>query len=1070
MIRRGVTATIVCGLTGLFLLLSGSAADPKAERLAKLRVLGKAFYENPTTQAQAVEQFKQAWELNPGDAVDRMNYGLALLRNGQTAAGIAELEAVQKADASIPHTWFNLGIEYKRQGETAKAIQQLERMGQLRPGEAITHYNLGALYKNEGRIEQANAKFELAAKLDPNLAAPHFQLFNYYRQNGKPEEAKSALARFQALKKKHEEAGTGNEDIEWSFYSEVLDRLEPVSASDSGPGAGLKFRTVEVINGIDPPTARLAVADFDADGTPDLLLSSKNGLRIFRRGKDETAQPEFGAVKGVEFAEPGDFDNDGYPDLITGSSGRVQLWRNVKGSFKAAAINAPNGSYNAALWIDYDHDYDLDLLLLGSKSVLLRNQAESGFEDRSADLPLVKGNAAGAVNLRLIPDTKSHDFVVTYVDRPAVLYHDRLGGKFDVVDLSMIPVGAQGLASEDLDNDGQLDLMWVGGAAYNRDGKFTAGGWPVSSPFTVGDFENRGMADLFTGDRVLRAQGKGIWNQTDSVGLPGGMMHAVTADFDGDGRADAASVLASGALKLSYNETPLKNLWTRVKLTGVKNLKLATGAEVEVRAGTFYQKRVYRGVPLTFGVRSAALLDTIRITWPNGLIQNETNQKARQPLSYQEAQRLSGSCPIIWTWNGREFEYITDVLGVAPLGAAAGDGTYFPTDHDEFIWIGADSLRARDGHYEVRITEELSEVTYLDQVELIAVDHPVSVSVFTNEKWKSPPFPDFRLYGAERRVYPIAARGAGGRDELRSVLRKDRIYTGGFKRDYQGVAEMHAVEFDFGAAARDGRAVLVLDGWVDWADGSTFLARAQTRTNGLQTPRLEVKDESGAWVTALEDMGMPAGKPKVIAVDLTGLWKSKARQVRIVTNLCVFWDEVFLLETDAAPEVRLTALRARISDLRFRGFAEHRVHPLRLHPEEFIYGEGKPVSAWNPTPGMYTRYGEVSNLLDEIDDRMVIMGSGDEVSLRFDASRLPALKPGWRRDFILKVDGWAKDRDANTAYSQTVEPLPFHGMSAYPYPAEERFPDTPAHREWRERYNTRPALRLLQSLNGGRGR
>ena len=90
-----------------------------------------------------------------------------------------------------------------------------------------------------------------------------------------------------------------------------------------------------------------------------------------------------------------------------------------------------------------------------------------------------------------------------------------------------------------------------------------------------------------------------------------------------------------------------------------------------------------------FGLGKEKQVDTVRITWPNGLIQNEIKQLAGKYYKYQEAQRLSGSCPIIWTWNGREFEYITDVLGVAPLGASAGDGQYFPVDHDEYIQIPA---------------------------------------------------------------------------------------------------------------------------------------------------------------------------------------------------------------------------------------------------------------------------------------------------------------------------------------------------------------------------------------------
>ena len=124
-----------------------------------------------------------------------------------------------------------------------------------------------------------------------------------------------------------------------------------------------------------------------------------------------------------------------------------------------------------------------------------------------------------------------------------------------------------------------------------------------------------------------------------------------------------------------------------------------------------------------------------------------------------------------------------------------------------------------------------------------------------------------------------------------------------------------------------------------------------------------------------------------------------------------------------------------------------------------------PLSNWNPTPGRYTRYGDVRELVQAVDDRLVVMGSGDELQLWYNATGMPPLPTGWTRDFLLLVDGWAKDADANTAFSQNVEPLPFHGMSSYPYPSGESFPQDPIHRQYRATYNTRPALRLIRSLN-----
>src|ERR1700676_2207801 len=195
---------------------------------------------------------------------------------------------------------------------------------------------------------------------------------------------------------------------------------------------------------------------------------------------------------------------------------------------------------------------------------------------------------------------------------------------------------------------------------------------------------------------------------------------------------------------------------------------------------------------------------------------------------------------MIFAWDGKQFRFITDVLGIAPLGASSGDGQYFPVGHDEYLQIPGDALAMRDGKYELRVTEELSEVSYLDQIELLAMDYPASVEVFTNEKWKGPPYPDFRLFGVSHRIYPRSARDGGGRDVLKALLAQDRKYVDTFQRHRNGVSELHTLTMDFGAGAISlNKPVLILNGWVDWADGSTFLAASQESKEGLIPPDLQ---------------------------------------------------------------------------------------------------------------------------------------------------------------------------------------------------------------------------------------
>ncbi|MBI3940605.1 MAG: VCBS repeat-containing protein [Acidobacteria bacterium] len=1056
------------------LLLRAQGPVSGDEELWQHRNLGKAFFENPTTQYQAVDEFKKALDLAPDSARERLNYGLALLRAGKMAEGVAELEKVQRQEPSLPHTWFNLGVIFKKEAQYERSIQQFQKMVELVPDEPVSHYNLGVLYKLTGRQEQVLKEFQTASQLDPNLAGPHFQLANTYRALGRAEDADRELKVFQEIKKRQAGAAVP-EDLEWSTFAEILDLVEPVAgAAETAPRPELRFRDTETAAGLSVENAGLALLDTLGDATTDLLAWSSGRVGLYRRGVRQVENSGLSELANAVSAAPGDFNNDGLADLCVITDSDAILYVNAKGTFQKQPAALAAGRYRRAIWIDYDHDGDVDLILLGDASQLWRNNGAAGFSNESASFPFVAGRAADGVILDLVKDTHVSDLAVIYQDRAAVLYRDRLAGRYEALPLQAPATGSRWIVASDIDNDGWTDLALASDAGLqflrNAQGKLQPVPGPASAKGSIlfADLQNRGAGDLIAGAQAHDNQGLFRFSEGRALADLEGTAASVAADFDGDGRVDLAVVSDKGSLRLLTNETAGAGHWIGVSLLGVRNLKLAPGAQVEIKAGALYQKKIYRGVPLLFGLQARRETETVRITWPNLLIQNEIRQPADKSVAYQEKQRLSGSCPMIFAWNGKKFEFITDILGIAPLGVSGGDGQYLPVDHQEYIQIPGTSLAAVDNRYQIRITEELHEVAYLDQVKLLAVDHPAGMDMFTNEKFQAPPFPGLRLYGVKRRIDARSARDHRDRDVLSQILRRDRTYPD-FERDPSGVAESHFIDLDFGPQAAPGnRAILVLHGWFDWADGSTFLRVSQERKGGLRMPYLQVRDPQGRWQTVVEDMGIPTGKPKTIVVELTGKFLSASRQIRIGTDLCVYWDEIFLSEETGPPSsVVLSPLETAAVELRFGGFSALDVHPERKQPEWFDYTRRTSTSNWNPTPGLYTRYGDVRELLDSAEDRFVIMGSGDELRFLFDPQKLPRLKPGFKRDFLLQVDGWAKDADWNTALSQTVEPLPFHGMSRYPYPEEEKFPDDPGHREYRARYNTRPALRLLRPLDEG---
>jgi len=167
----------------------------------------------------------------------------------------------------------------------------------------------------------------------------------------------------------------------------------------------------------------------------------------------------------------------------------------------------------------------------------------------------------------------------------------------------------------------------------------------------------------------------------------------------------------------------------------------------------------------------------------------------------------------------------------------------------------------------------------------------------------------------------------------------------------------------------------------------------------------------------------------------------------------IYWDHIFYT-TEMSSRSFGISLEPVSADLHYRGFSEvSRETPYSPHIPDYQTVTTAPK--WRDLTGLYTRYGNVLPLLLESDNKYVIMNAGDEITIEFDAAQVPELPSDWDRDFIIYNDGWLKDGDLNTACGQTVKPLPFHGMTSYPYGPGESYPRDEDHTSYLETYNTR---------------
>lgn len=1085
----------------------------KAVEAVRLNNLGVAYMNLRRSEA-ALQAFEKACALDDALPAGRLNRGIALLALQQHEAAEEALLEVTKRQPNNARAWFNLGLLYRILDESDQALAAFARVAELDPDDAETHYFLGALYQRAKKMDLAIASYRRALALNPYHVSAQFGLASVYQRMGENEEAARQMERFQRLTQDKLGSPIGTSYGDQGKYSlaehvvlpagaagaPIAVRFVPVPAAESGLPAG---RNGGPEAASPPPGA--CFFDYDNDERADLLVLNERSGRavalyhnVGGRYADATGRASLAVAGRAVACVAGDYDNDGWTDAVIALDSGLRLFRNQgDGTFRdateGAKLGMPAARPFAASFLDYDHDGDLDLLVtsLAGGPALWRNNGNGTFADVSAGvLPAEAAEARMSIATDFDND-RAVDMIVTRAQALPSLLRNPREGKFPAIALfgPASPAAARGATVFDFDKDGWMDVALTHGGTpglslwRNIEGKRLeavplpriggTGAWGSAAL----DFDNDGWIDLAAisaveaGARILllRNEGSaGFRDCTEEAGLSkvnlAGAGALMTADYDGDGDADMLVTQGGGTPVLLRNDGGNGNNWLRLSLKALADNKSAVGTKVEVFSGALYQKFEVQSSSGYLGQSAPEILaglgqvkeaDVVRMLWPTGVLQDEVNLAAGRSHQLAENDRRGSSCPILFSWNGARYEFVSDLIGPGIVGHWVGPDERNIPDPTEYVKVSGSQLVERQGRLSLRLIEPMEEVVYLDQVRLLAVDHPADTAVYPNERFASmPPFPAFRVIVSRGARLPAGAWDEGGRDRSRELRARDRRYVTGFRLlPFAGFAELHGIELDLGAWDPDRPLRLLMHGFTDYFTATSIYAAHQSGIRPI-APYLEARDDSGRWQRIVEDLGFPAGLARTMVADLTGRLPAGTKRVRVMTNLRVYWDQILLDTTPEADLARLSELKLVGATLGFRGYPRE----VRGDPASdirYIYEEVSRTGPYAQHAGNYTRYGEVSELLGEADDRFVILGSGDEVRMEFDPSSLAPLPPGWDRDYFFYADGFSKDMDFYAAHGYTVEPLPFHAMRGYPYRGGESYPLGEPYLKYRLDMNTR---------------
>jgi tetratricopeptide (TPR) repeat protein len=1052
----------------------------------------------------AEKALKSALAINPNSAQAWYNLGLTQHAGNELEPALESFKNAVKADPHDADSYYFEGVCYAELKDYPNAINTFEETLKIDPVHASAEFQLARALQRSGQKEAVQDHFKRFKHLtDAKIGAPIGLAYGeqgHYSTVTPVEDIETGSKPMIPVKlAAHPIAGglpftttggacmmdvTGSGRMDLVLMQNGPQAIRVMQAKGDGtfadfdaPAAGLIAKGHAVA---------CAVGDFDGDGLNDLAVALDDQVLLFKNlghGKFQDVTADVGlAAKnkptGITFI---DYDHDGDLDLfLTGGSltegGTPNvLWRN-NGNKTFTEWTEPTGlggraKTESVILTDFNNDRAVDIAVTQDRGapLLYVNPREGKYTTQSLyqqlqDNPDVSYRTApnqSARGIAVLDFNKDGwmDIAVTHDGGPGLsLWRNvegpnHVGRQFERVQLPLhdrfpdvgsndISAHGWGLTPIDIDNDGWIDLAAI--------------------------IEYKGVAQLC----VFRNKGDGTFvDVSHALGLDSVKLQSprgvIAADVDGDGAPDLIVTQVNAPPIVLKNIGANANHFIRLDLAGYADNKTALGVKVEAFSNGHWQKWELAGASgyqtqsapqILVGLGTADGIDLLRILWPTGVLQDEIDlpklADGRGVIAMKEADRRGSSCPVLFAWDGHKYKLVTDVIGAGVVGHWFTPQRRNIPNPGEWIKIDGAAVQPVNGKINLRFMEPMEEVNYIDQLRLVAVDHPENVEVNPDERFlDDPPFASGRVIASAGAHLPVDAWDGKGRDVLQALTHRDHTFASGFSPEpYDGFANLHSLTLDVGDVDAQKPLKLLMTGYVNYFSATSLYAAWQAGIKPI-SPYAEAQLPNGEWKKIVEDVGFPAGLERTIVVDLTGKLPPGTHKIRLVTNLEIYWDQV-LVDNNTEAQFRSIDAPLAAATLHFRGYPKQ----LDLASEgdlDYDYDRVSLTGPFQHQRGNYTRMGNVTTLLTGIDDRYVIFGSGEEIAAAFDIAGLTTLPAHWKRDYFFYANGFVKDMDWWDASPFTVSQLPFHHMSTYPYPAPEQFPDDPTALDYQLTWNTR---------------